>query len=238
MDQENKIITPTTDNQENQPSVPNQESVSSTFQELHSNIEVENKAVLKMSDNNRSINHMAFILLMIALFISLVIIFTLWQFSNSTRSYSTAVLYESYGDIVTLVMTALFGMYFAFITAHPTRTIIKDQLDQTNKGSNGLGGRILWIAGIIVGLLLGVLPGIILFILFYRAQSKKNKVLRQEASLLMTNIATQSFMLKPIKISSIIAAFFIGLVPGFVWMLIITYPLSKRSCELSGSKYC
>ena len=29
-----------------------------------------------------------------------------------------------------------------------------------------------------------------------------------------------------------------GLIPGLFWLLIISYPLSKHACELSGSKYC
>jgi hypothetical protein len=40
------------------------------------------------------------------------------------------------------------------------------------------------------------------------------------------------------RIILIVLGFVFGFVPGFILMSMITYPLSQRACELSGSKYC
>ncbi len=35
-----------------------------------------------------------------------------------------------------------------------------------------------------------------------------------------------------------VLGFFLGAVPGLILAIVITYPLSKHACQLSGSKYC
>lgn len=36
----------------------------------------------------------------------------------------------------------------------------------------------------------------------------------------------------------VISGFLLGSIPGFIISVIISYPLSQRACQLSGSKYC
>lgn len=41
-----------------------------------------------------------------------------------------------------------------------------------------------------------------------------------------------------LRIFLAVFGFFLGAVPGLILAVVITYPLSKHACQLSGSKYC
>jgi len=120
------------------------------------------------------------------------------------------------------------GILVAYITAHPTKLV------NSNSNKAGTGMTALLILGVI-GLFLGLIPGLVLLTLYAILSINKKEGQKQPST---PSAEPGHHILKPVNGAIVALAFILGIIPGAILAILLTYSLSQRACELSGSKYC
>lgn len=155
-------------------------------------------------------------------------IFLLSSYGLSLNTYSEVSPLSSFADILGWIIALSGGVLSAYMTAHPV--VLAGE-----SGNKRDGSPTMIIVLVCVGLLLGVLPGL-LVLAFYLLFRKK--MVPEEVDQNKQDSTNRMPGLKPVHAFWVVLAFFVGLIPAGILAIIMTYPLSKHACELSGSKYC
>ncbi len=159
------------------------------------------------------------------------IIMILTPMGLATGSYEEAQQISNIATIVAMMLALIGGVFAAYTTAHPVWTVPE------NSGHNFLQDPVAIVVIIVAGLLLGIIPGIICLLIFVWLK-KKEAADRKAQQASTAGGARPRMILRPANIIIIGLSFVLGLIPGLILSVVITYPLSKHACELSGSKYC
>ncbi len=169
---------------------------------------------------NKALRRKALLIMVAGVAAALVGVGILTAIGMQLKTYKEVQQLSDIANTLGWAIAIAIGVFTAYMTAHPV------QLSSKEKSSNVVP--IIVVIAVIAGLATGVLPGLIILAV-YLLFGKKAKAEKQ---------VDGTLILKPVGVGFVILAFIVGLIPGAILAFMVTYPLSTRACELSGSKYC
>lgn len=135
-----------------------------------------------------------------------------------SNSYSYVQSLSNYASFLVWGIGLSTGILAAYLTTHPAN------LDQSPGSEVAAIGVALLI---FIGLAMGIIPGLIIIALYLLIKTRKK-----------SEPKPRRLVPKPVNIVLVALSFILGVIPGLILAFILSYPLSKHACELSGSKYC
>lgn len=179
-------------------------------------------------EENRNKRHKATILSGAIIGLGILLIMFLTAAGLSTSTYAEASSYSGTANTVAFLLALTAGIYTAYITAHPTR--LSTQVKKKNDAN------VIVIAALVaLGLFLGVIPGLIILALYFLLFRRK---VDRPVTSKDPNNSKPTMSLQVVNFGFIVVGFILGFIPALILAFILTYPLGKHACELSGSKYC
>lgn len=147
-----------------------------------------------------------------------------------SSSYSYVGGLSSITGILGIIFALTAGITSAYTTAHPTQLYFNDGEKQSKTTTT------IWLIIGIIGLFFGVIPGLIILIpVIFTMNIPGSKFYNNDPS---QNINNRKLTLQSTNLLMLAAGLILGLIPGIIMALVISYPLSARACELSGAKCC
>jgi hypothetical protein len=188
-------------------------------QQPQQNIPVDDPLTVAISAANMTKRRAALTVGAIIIGFIVLIVLLVTGLGIGTTVYAEANNFSNIAWFISLVIPVTTGILAAYLTAHP----VAARSQPATPKSLGI------FALVLLGLCIGVLPGLVILAIYLATKSRKVTDPQE---------ITQSLVLKPVNFIFVILSFILGIIPGFILAFVISYPLSKHACELSGSKYC